>query len=93
MSIKLGRSVVDRRQWSDEELLATSLAELLSAARSARDGAFGNRITYSPKVFIPLTRLCRDTCGYCTFATAPALVPSPYLSIDEVLAIDRKSVV
>jgi FO synthase len=38
-------------------------------------------------VFIPLTRLCRDRCGYCTFATAPARVPSPYLSPDEVLAI------
>ena len=44
-------------------------------------------ITYSPKVFIPLTRLCRDRCGYCTFAEAPARLPSPYLSPDEVLAI------
>ena len=45
------------------------------------------RVTYSPKVFIPLTRLCRDRCGYCTFATAPARVPSPYLTPDEVLSI------
>ena len=44
------------------------------------------RITYSPKVFIPLTMLCRDRCGYCTFAQSPAHLPSAYLSIDEVLA-------
>ncbi len=47
------------------------------------------RITYSPKVFIPLTRLCRDRCGYCTFATSPAKVPAPYLDLDEVLALAR----
>jgi FO synthase len=44
-------------------------------------------ITYSPKVFIPLTKLCRDRCGYCTFAQAPAHLPSPYLLPDEVVAI------
>ena len=47
------------------------------------------RLTYSPKVFIPLTMLCRDRCGYCTFAQSPAHLPSPYLSTDEVLAIAR----
>ncbi len=46
-------------------------------------------VTYSPKVFIPLTRLCRDRCHYCTFATVPHRVPSPYLSADEVLQIAR----
>ena len=45
------------------------------------------RLTYSPKVFIPLTSLCRDRCGYCTFAQAPAKVPAPYMSIDR----DRKT--
>lgn len=44
----------------------------------------GARITYSPKVFIPLTKLCRDRCGYCTFAQAPSHLPSAYLSLDEV---------
>src|SRR6516225_5394769 len=44
-------------------------------------------ITYSRKVFIPLTRLCRDRCGYCTFATVPGRVASPYLSPDEVIDI------
>ncbi len=47
------------------------------------------RITYSPKVFLPLTQLCRDRCGYCTFAQAPAHLPSLYLSIDQVLAVAR----
>ncbi len=49
----------------------------------------GTRITYSPKVFIPLTRLCRDRCGYCTFATAPARLAAPYLTPDDVLAVAR----
>lgn len=48
-----------------------------------------SRITYSPKVFLPLTQLCRDRCGYCTFAQAPAHLPAPYLSTDEVLAVAR----
>ncbi len=47
----------------------------------------GTTVTYSPKVFIPLTMLCRDKCGYCTFALSPARVTSPYLSPEEVLAI------
>ena len=61
------------------ELLGASLPDRLAAAAGVRDRAHGNRVTYSPKVFIPLTRLCRDGCGYCTFATAPARLPSPYL--------------
>ena len=47
------------------------------------------RITFSPKVFIPLTMLCRDRCGYCTFAQSPAHLPRAYLPLDEVLAIAR----
>src|SRR5262249_25541395 len=47
-------------------------------------------IPYSRKVFIPLTRLCRDRCGYCTFATVPGRLASPYLSPDEVLSIARQ---
>src|SRR5690242_5526822 len=44
-------------------------------------------VTYSPKVFIPLTRLCRDRCHYCTFVTTPGRVHSPYLSLAEVVEI------
>ena len=71
------------------ELLAAPLDELLARAAAVRDRVFGTRMTFSPKVFIPLTMLCRDRCGYCTFAKAPARLDSPYLSIDEVLAIAR----
>jgi len=68
-------------------LLDLGTDELTDRARAVRAEATGTRVTYSPKVFIPLTRLCRDRCGYCTFATAPHHIPSPYLTPDEVLAI------
>jgi FO synthase len=71
------------------DLLATPLAELLAAAADVRDRAHGTRITYSPKVFIPLTELCRDRCGYCTFAKPPARLAAPFMSLDEVLAVAR----
>ena len=57
---------------SDADLLRTSLPELAALAQTVRDEAHGRRVTFSPKVFIPLTMLCRDRCGYCTFAKAPA---------------------
>jgi len=72
------------------ELVHAGAEDLAADARSVRDRAHGNRVTYSPKVFIPLTMLCRDRCGYCTFAKAPARLPSPYLSMDAVLAIARE---
>jgi len=78
-----------RSEPNDQDLLSASLDELMAVARSIRDARFGSRITYSPKVFIPLTQLCRDTCGYCTFAQPPARVASPYLSLDQVAAIAR----
>jgi len=74
---------------SDEDLLHLPLGDLTAAARAVRDHAHGRRVTFSPKVFIPLTMLCRDRCGYCTFAKAPARLTSPYLTPDEVLAIAR----
>src|SRR6266516_6268776 len=68
------------------------LARLLGYASRTRDAGLDAAgrpgiITYSKKVFIPLTRLCRDRCGYCTFATVPGRLPSPYLSPDEVIDI------
>ena len=72
---------------SDADLLRTPLDDLTALARVVRDGAHGRRVTYSPKVFIPLTMLCRDRCGYCTFAKAPARVTAPYLLPEEVLAV------
>jgi FO synthase len=69
---------------------ATPLDELLAEARRIRDRRHGTRVTYSPKVFIPLTMLCRDHCGYCTFAKPPArLGTSAYLAPEQVLEIAR----
>lgn len=65
------------------------LSDLMSCAESLTLKGHGRRISYSRKVFIPLTRLCRNQCGYCTFATSPKKVPSAYLSADEVLDIAR----
>ncbi len=69
-----------------------ALDTLLGYAARARDAGLERAgrpavITYSRKVFIPLTRLCRDRCGYCTFATVPGRLDSPYLSPDEVIEI------
>src|SRR5215217_2345001 len=69
---------------------ATPLGELLAEARRVRERHHGNRVTYSPKVFIPLTMLCRDHCGYCTFAKPPArLGTAAYLAPEQVLEIAR----
>ena len=70
------------------------LHRLCQAAARVRDAglaAAGREgvVTYSRKVFIPLSRLCRDRCHYCTFATAPGTLDSPYLSPDEVVGIAR----
>ncbi len=69
------------------ELTTWPLDDLMHRARVVRDAAYGARVTYSPKVFIPLTMLCRDRCGYCTFAQPPARLVSPYLTPDQVLRI------
>src|SRR4051812_21218147 len=61
----------------------------MRAAAGVRDRLFGPRISYSRKVFIPLTKLCRDNCGYCTFARAPLPNERAYLTPDEVLAVAR----
>ena len=62
-------------------------AGLVDAGRLDGDGR--GVVTYSRKVFIPLTRLCRDRCHYCTFATVPGRLPAPFLSVEEVLDIAR----
>jgi FO synthase len=80
-------TLTDRRS----ELLTTRpTGDLLAEAAQRRTDAFGTAVTYSPKVFVPLTMLCRDRCGYCTFAQPPARLGSPYLPPDEVLAIARQ---
>jgi FO synthase len=68
------------------EILDASLPDLMAEARSLRRGRL---VTYSPKVFVPLTTLCRDVCGYCTFARPPRRGERAYLPVEEVLAVAR----
>ncbi|HQU25542.1 MAG TPA: 7,8-didemethyl-8-hydroxy-5-deazariboflavin synthase CofG, partial [Acidimicrobiales bacterium] len=74
---------------SHEDLLDASAADLAPLARERARSLFGELVTYSPKVFIPLTQLCRDRCAYCTFAQAPAHLAAPYLDLEEVMGIAR----
>ena len=69
------------------QLMHASLDELAHEAFASARKAHGYVATYSPKAYIPLTTLCRDRCGYCTFAQAPAHVAAPYMSLDEVMAV------
>ncbi|MDQ1454827.1 MAG: synthase [Actinomycetota bacterium] len=72
---------------SFRELLDAPPTELMPAAAARRDARTGRRITFSPKVFVPLTMLCRDRCGYCTFAKPPARLDTPYLAEAQVLEL------
>ncbi|PLW83411.1 7,8-didemethyl-8-hydroxy-5-deazariboflavin synthase [Kineobactrum sediminis] len=78
----------------DEQALAlatfTDTRALAELAAELRDRGHRNVVTYSRKVFIPLTHLCRDVCHYCTFARTPKKITSPYLSIEEVLTLCRE---
>lgn len=73
-----------------DDLNNSSLDDLMERAQNVRNNAHGTRITFSPKVFIPLTMLCRDKCGYCTFAQPPARLEKPYLTPEDVLVIARQ---
>ena len=70
-------------------LVDCDLDALLQAAARRRDAAHGSIVSYSRKVFIPLTRLCRDVCHYCVFAHPPRKNERAYLTLDEVLSIAR----
>ena len=72
-----------------DRLERTPLAELMEEAAALRDAGHGRVLSYSRKVFIPLTKLCRDVCHYCTFAEKPRAGRTAYLTPDEVLAIAR----
>jgi len=73
-------------------LLSAPLDEVLAEARARRDARGPARMTYSPKVFIPLTRLCADVCHYCTFATTPSQLSAPFMTPEEVLEVARAGV-
>ena len=68
----------------------SNVDDIIVPAQKLRDEGFGSTITYSKKVFIPLTQLCRDVCHYCTFAKTPGKLKSIFLNVDEVLDIARK---
>jgi FO synthase len=72
-----------------DALVEAPAAALLPLAEQLTQAGFGDTVTYSRKVFIPLTQLCRDVCHYCTFAKAPRHLKSAYLGPEEVLAIAR----
>ena len=76
---------------SSDEAMALAdcddLAALMAVAAALRDQGHGARVSYSRKVFIPLTRLCRDSCHYCTFAHPPRRDENAYLAPEQVLAI------
>jgi FO synthase len=87
------QQVRDGGRLSDSDALAlatfTDTRALADVASILRDQGFRNTVTYSRKVFIPLTHLCRDVCHYCTFAQVPRKVMAPYMSIEEVLEVAR----
>lgn len=72
------------------DLVGMEAAAIMGAASLLTRQGFGEIVTYSPKVFLPLTQLCRDVCHYCVFARRPKQVQAPYMSIDEVIAIARQ---
>ncbi len=72
-----------------QRLLRAPLADLLAEARALRERGHGRLQSFSPKVFIPLTRLCRDYCHYCTFSRPQARSERAYMTPDEVLRIAR----
>src|SRR5262245_49601939 len=90
------KDCLDGRMLSRAEALALAdaqgdeLESLLAAAAEVRDRSKGRVVTFSPKIFVPLTNLCRDFCGYCTFRKAPDESGAKTMTIDEVLRVVRQ---
>lgn len=72
-----------------DHLETFALADLMAEAERLTVAHHQGLVTYSPKIFLPLTTLCRDVCHYCTFAQTPSQARAPYLALDEVLEIAR----
>jgi FO synthase len=89
------RELVQSQGIRDPERLADllrpeqPLQPLLAAAREVCLEGHGDRVTYSPKAFLPLTQLCRDNCGYCTFAKPPRPGARAFMTADEILGLAR----
>ena len=88
--VEAGREIGDREAslltWAESD----RMADLCAVAAGIRDRGKGQVVTFSPKVFIPLTRLCRDFCGYCTFRQDPGSAASLYLTPEQVLDVARR---
>jgi 7,8-didemethyl-8-hydroxy-5-deazariboflavin synthase CofG subunit len=90
------KELVDGKAPTKEEAMRLAAARgdeltaLLEAASELRDRHKGKTVTFSPKIFIPLTNLCRDFCGYCTFRKAPDEPGAKSMSLDEVLSVVRR---
>jgi FO synthase len=92
MTTDASQSLAPGRRLSRDEAFALpefDLDTLMRAAAARRDAAHGAVVSYSRKVFIPLTQLCGDVCHYCTFAQPPRKGQAAYLTLDQVLAIAR----
>ena len=77
---------------SDPTFAKADTTALLSAAAAIRDRCWGNNVTYSRKVFVPLTNMCRDTCGYCTFVKHPSDPQARIMTPDQVLQVAKKGI-
>ena len=77
---------------SDPTFAKADTTALLSAAAAIRDRFWGNNVTYSRKVFVPLTNMCRDTCGYCTFVKHPSDPQARIMTPDQVLQVAKKGI-
>ena len=84
-----GRVLSEAESRSLAGVAGSDLNELCAAAAHLRDSGKGRTVTFSPKVFIPLTRLCRDFCGYCTFRQDPSQAQSLFMTPEEVLDVAR----
>ncbi len=90
MTMDTSRYARPSRDAALELVRATDLPALMARASALRDAGFGRAVSYSRKVFIPLTKLCRDVCHYCTFARPPRPGERAYMTLDEVLDVARQ---
>ena len=81
---------MEQSELSAKTLAAMSLPDLMARAAALRDARWGRRLTYSRKVFVPLTNMCRDTCGYCVFVQHPDLAAARIMTPEEVAATVRE---
>ena len=86
---QIERYVVPVSEAREEGVVVYDADDISVRARILRDQHYGDHVTYSPKVFIPVTQLCRDVCHYCTFAKTPSQLENLYLPIDDILETVR----